>query len=573
MKHTPSFFPELGFGLGLRIPHYQHIFEHLPAVDWFEIISENFMDTDGRPKRNLARIREHYPVVMHGIALSIGTVDPLNSDYLKKLKALADWLKPAWISDHLCWTGIAHKNSHDLLPVPYTEEALKHIVERIKRVQDVLERPIALENPSTYLEFKTSIIPEAEFLAQMANESGCNLLLDVNNVYVSSYNHRLDPQAYIDALPLDKVVQIHLSGHSNMGTHIVDTHDDHVVDGVWALYKYVVHKAGRTPNTMVEWDDRIPTWDVLVAELDKAKAAALDAAHFAPLPDLAKPGAPYTPNHITALPEAQTRMQEAILQGGKWDSKPEEWIRPKETFAPADQLAVYINAYRFRLYDITAEDYPVLKHYLGNEAFEQLITDFVNAVESRHFNVSRYTMHVPDFLSEHKTADACAHEVALLENAVSQLTDPEETPPLTPEHLEGMTPERLMESVLHPRKALQLFAFAYPVNAYYRAVKEEKSPKKPKKKKTYVAVFRHEDVVWRMELARNEYYLLDALFQGMQVGEAIAFLQKEYGVSDEALMSELSAWFARWMRNGLLAFTPHPVTAEAVEYAFPGLES
>ena len=277
MQNNTEHFPHLGFGLGLRIPHYAHIFEHTPPVDWFEIISENFMDTDGKAKRNLARIREQYPVVMHGLALSIGTVDPLNSEYLRKLKKLADEINPAWISDHLCWTGIAHKNSHDLLPVPYTEEALKHIVSRIKQVQDYLERPIALENPSTYLEFKTSHIPEAEFIAAMAQESGCHLLLDVNNVYVSCYNHRLDAKAYIDALPMDKVAQIHLSGHSNYGTHIIDTHDDHVVDEVWALYKYATYKAGRTINTMVEWDDKVPEWDVLYAELGKAKAAAADA--------------------------------------------------------------------------------------------------------------------------------------------------------------------------------------------------------------------------------------------------------------------------------------------------------
>ena len=273
MHDTHEHFPHLGFGLGLRIPHYAHIFEHAPAVDWFEIISENFMDTDGKARRNLARIRERYPVVMHGIALSIGTVDPLNSEYLRKLKKLADEIDPAWISDHLCWTGIAHKNSHDLLPVPYTEEALKHIVGRIKQVQDYLERPIALENPSTYLEFQSSHIPEAEFIAAMAQESGCHLLLDVNNVYVSCYNHRLDAKAYIDALPMDKVAQIHLSGHSNHGTHIIDTHDDHVVDEVWALYKYASHKAGRTINTMVEWDDNLPEWDVLHAELRQSKAS------------------------------------------------------------------------------------------------------------------------------------------------------------------------------------------------------------------------------------------------------------------------------------------------------------
>ncbi|MBY0408432.1 MAG: DUF692 domain-containing protein, partial [Rickettsiales bacterium] len=293
MKTTSSNLPNLGFGLGLRPKHYSYIFEHQPKVDWFEIISENFMDTDGKPRRNLARILEYYPVVMHGVAMSIGTVDPLNSEYLTKLKKLADDIKPAWISDHLCWTGIAHKNTHDLLPVPYTEEALKHITQRIKDVQDFLERPIALENPSTYLEFKQSSMPEAEFIARMAEESGCNLLLDVNNVYVTCFNHRLDPKAYLDTLPLDRVIQIHLSGHTNNGTHIIDTHDDHVVDEVWQLYKYGVHKAGRVPNTMVEWDDNIPDFDVLYAELGKAKVASRDAHNYMPLPDLAKQEAPY----------------------------------------------------------------------------------------------------------------------------------------------------------------------------------------------------------------------------------------------------------------------------------------
>ena len=280
MTHPSTSTPYLGFGLGLRIPHYAHILETKPAVDWFEIISENFMDTDGRPKRKLVEFREHYPIVMHGVAMSIGTADTLNSEYMRKLKTLKNWLKPAWISDHLCWTGIAHKNSHDLLPVPYTEEALKHITQRIKEVQDFLECPIALENPSTYLEFKASEISEAEFTARMAKDSGCNLLLDVNNVYVTCFNHRVDAKAYIDALPLNQVIQIHLSGHSNMGTHIIDTHDNHVVDGVWQLYKYVTHRAGRTFNTMIEWDDRIPEFPVLYGELEKAKAAAKDAQHY-----------------------------------------------------------------------------------------------------------------------------------------------------------------------------------------------------------------------------------------------------------------------------------------------------
>ena len=554
MHGTHEHFPYLGFGLGLRIPHYAHIFEHAPAVDWFEIISENFMDTDGKARRNLARIRERYPVVMHGIALSIGTVDPLNSEYLRKLKKLADDIEPAWISDHLCWTGIAHKNSHDLLPVPYTEEALKHIVSRIKQVQDCLERPIALENPSTYLEFKTSHIPEAEFIAAMARESGCHLLLDVNNVYVSCYNHCLDAKAYIDVLPMDKVAQIHLSGHSNHGTHIIDTHDDHVVDEVWALYKYATHKAGRTINTMVEWDDNLPEWDVLYAELGKAKLAAVDARNYAPLPDLARDQQHYVANILTPLGEAQSRMQEAILRGESVENDPDTWIRAKERFAPTDQLAVYINAYRARLHEVTAEDYPVLKHYLGDGTFDALITDFVTHTHSAHFNIGRYAAHLPAFLAQHSAGDPFAQELAVLENALSRLHDMEETTPLEPAHLVGMNAESLMDVVLTPRAALQLFVFDHPVNDYYLATKEGLSPTPPVPEKTCLAAFRHEDVVWRMELAALEYHLLQKLFTGMPIGTALHALQTELVVSEDELAAQLSALFSRWMRNGLLRY-------------------
>jgi uncharacterized protein (UPF0276 family) len=551
--HSP-YFPELGFGLGLRPPHYAYIFEHQPKVDWFEIISENFMDTDGRPKRNLARVREQYPVVMHGVALSIGTVDPLNSEYLAKLKELIDFVKPAWVSDHLCWTGIAHRNSHDLLPLPYTEEALNHVVARIKQVQDFLEQPIALENPSTYLEFKTSHMDEAEFIARMVKESGCQLLLDVNNVYVSCYNHRLDPKAYIDALPLDQVVQVHLSGHLNKGTHIIDTHDDVVVDAVWELYKYVTNRAGRTLNTMIEWDDKLPPFEALYAELEKAKRAARDAErYYTTISDFTYQKTQHTPHNVT-LGEVQTWMQEAILQGSQFNSQqPDQWIRAKHQFTATEQLEVYTNAYRWRLVDTTAEDYPVLQQYLGTESFDALIDNFVDHTYSTHFNIGRYAAKLPQFLAQRANADAFSIELAILENAVSQLTDPAETQALTSDHFVGMTTDALMESMLRPRTALQLFAFNYPVNSYYLAVKEGRFPEPPRAEKSFVVVFRHEDTVWRMDLERDEFYLLQTLFAGVPIGKALETVQQEFEIPSDTLTAQLSHWFARWMRNGLLA--------------------
>jgi len=262
--------PNLGLGLGLRGEHFNHILKEEPEVDWFEIISENFMDSGGRPRYVLDQIAERYPVVMHGVSMSIGSSDPLNFEYLKKLKTLAKAINPVWISDHLCWTGVLGINSHDLLPVPLHEESLKHITARILKVQDYLERPLILENPSTYLSFKDSTIEEWEFLRLMTEETGCGLLLDVNNVYVSAFNNEFDPIAYIEGLPHNRIVQMHLAGHQHCGDHIVDTHDRAVVDEVWELFRMAWQKTGGVA-TLLEWDGNIPEFDVCHAELLKAK--------------------------------------------------------------------------------------------------------------------------------------------------------------------------------------------------------------------------------------------------------------------------------------------------------------
>jgi uncharacterized protein (UPF0276 family) len=263
--------PNLGVGLGLRAVHYPHILSEWPEVDWFEIISENFLDTQGRPLEILDRLSERYPIVMHGVSMSIGSTDPLDWEYLKKLRALRVRSKARWFSDHLCWTGVAGKNTHDLLPLPYTEEALAHLVSRVKQVQDFFEAPLLLENPSSYAEFAGSTMGEHEFLAALAEEADCGLLLDVNNVYVSSYNHGLDADAYLAALPLDRVGQIHVAGHTNNGTYIVDTHIGPVIDEVWALFEKA-HKAVGGAATLLEWDAEIPEFAETHAEALKARA-------------------------------------------------------------------------------------------------------------------------------------------------------------------------------------------------------------------------------------------------------------------------------------------------------------
>jgi uncharacterized protein len=261
--------PDLGIGVGLRTVHFGHILAQQPPVDWFEVLSENFLDTGGRPLYVLDQIAERYPVALHGVSMSIGSTDPLDVGYLGKLKALADRTKACWVSDHLCWTGVLGRNTHDLLPMPYTEEALGYTITRVREVSERLERPLVLENPSSYVQFAGSTMSEWEFLSRLAEQADCGLLLDVNNVFVSAFNHGFDPLEYIAGIPADRVVQYHVAGHTNKGTHILDTHSDHALPEVWELYRLAWKRTGATA-TLYEWDEDIPEFDVVHAEARKA---------------------------------------------------------------------------------------------------------------------------------------------------------------------------------------------------------------------------------------------------------------------------------------------------------------
>jgi uncharacterized protein len=265
-----SDFPMLGYGVGLRRQHYSHVLETRPAVDWFEVISENFMVAGGRALEVLEGVRANYPIAMHGVSMSIGSTDPLNRTYLRQLRDLARRFEPAWISDHLCWTGVGGRNLHDLLPLPYTDEAIRHVVARIREVQDALERPILIENVSSYMAFADSTMCEWEFISAIANEADCGILLDINNIFVSAFNHRFDANDYIDAVPAERVVQYHLAGHSDHGTHLLDTHDHPLRDEVWALYERAARRFGAV-SAMVEWDDNIPEFAELARIADRAR--------------------------------------------------------------------------------------------------------------------------------------------------------------------------------------------------------------------------------------------------------------------------------------------------------------
>ncbi len=271
--------PHPGHGVGLRPPHYPRILDGTARADWFEVISENFMVDGGRPLRVLERARALAPVVLHGVSMNLGGTDPLDARHLEALDTLIRRFAPAWVSEHLCWGAFGRHYAHDLLPLPFTEEALRQVVQRIRRVQDRLGRRILVENVSSYVTFGHSAMPEWTFLAAVAEAADCGILLDVNNVYVSAVNHGFSADEYVEGLPLDRIGQIHLAGHSDAGTHLLDTHDHPVPEPVWDLYRAALRRFGPVP-TLVEWDDRIPSFDELVAEGDRARsieAEVLDA--------------------------------------------------------------------------------------------------------------------------------------------------------------------------------------------------------------------------------------------------------------------------------------------------------
>lgn len=263
-------FTDYGIGIGLRIPHYNHIFEHKPHVDWFEIISENYMVDGGRPLAVLDQILERYRVVQHGVAAYFGSVSALNREHMRRLKTLVRRTKTPWLSDHLCWGSVDGTYSHDLLPMPYTKEAVQVTARKIRQMQDFLEIPVVVENVSSYAEFVDSSMTEWEFLNEVVELANCGILLDVNNIYVSSQNHDFDPHVYLDAVPAQRVAQIHIAGHSRYRKYILDTHDHPVIDPVWALYEHAIRRCGPTA-TLLEWDDRIPAFEEVHAEALKAK--------------------------------------------------------------------------------------------------------------------------------------------------------------------------------------------------------------------------------------------------------------------------------------------------------------
>ena len=378
------------------------------------------MDSQGRPRHVLGQIAERYPVVLHGVSLSIGSTDPLNFDYLAKLKRLAQQIRPRWISDHLCWTGVLGLNAHDLLPIPLNEETLAHVVARVRTVQDYLERPLVLENPSTYVTFADSTMSEWAFLTRLAAEADCGLLIDVNNVYVSSVNHDFDPREYIENLPHERIVQCHLAGHTNCGTHLIDTHDDHVIDPVWELYR-LAHQLTGGISTLLEWDARIPEFhggarrsaqgprgDCRPAVSRPGASRCAAARRRGLKPHRVPRGRPSMSQHTgggepSDLQRLQRWMQSVITHPGgvsegvasvrsreHLELGPaglESVIARSRALTSAQRLEIYVDAYHERLLECLREEFPATRHAVGDELFDALAFGYLQHEPSRSYTL------------------------------------------------------------------------------------------------------------------------------------------------------------------------------------------
>ena len=527
------------YGLGLRSKHYDYILEHKPQLDFFEIISENFMESQGRPREMLDKIRAHYAIITHGVSLSIGSTDPLNKTYLTALKKFVDEINPEIISDHLCWTGINGHNTHDLLPLPLTSESLEHTVNRTKQVQDFLGRKILIENPSTYLTFKADYIPEYEFMAQLAEKADCGILLDVNNIFVSSFNHRLNAKKYIDAIPFSRVGQIHLAGHANKKTHIVDTHDDFVNDEVWKLYQYAINKAESSIKIMVEWDGNIPDFPVLAAEIGKARAVSTKHGEW----KFADNNYQNNPSNHN-LKTLQTNLQSAI-HSGDLDGA-DMWILPKENFAPDEQLAVYVAAYRLRIHDSIIDDYEFTRKYLGADNFTMLIRNYIESTPSEFYDMAQFTSQFADWLGAQNIPEF-AKELADLERNIAVCYDMKACEAATQIHFAGVSPESFLELKLKPRTASILRSYNNDVNSFV----SEKSPDNEAKIHP-ILVYRKTDKVFRLALDEAEYEILKAFEAGKTIAEAITKTQEKLDISEEEIATKLQNYFAKWIANEVL---------------------
>lgn len=546
----------LGFGLGLRTPHYNDFLSAPQPLDWLEIISDNFLVDGGKPLVMLERIRRDYPMAMHGVAMSIGAAEGVDVAYLRRVKALADRIEPLWVSDHLCWTGTPPQHLHDLYPLPYTDEAARHVIEQIRRAQDILQRRLVLENVSSYIDFKHNAASEWQFLAHIAEAADCLLLVDVNNIYVSSVNHGFDPLTYLRALPARRVQQMHLAGHSDNGGYVIDTHDHPVAPAVWALYAQACRLYGPVA-TMIERDDDIPELGVLLDELAIARRMADEVAQEA------QPGGPATsaslpmdaPADRSAEPpllQLQRSLANYILDRPAADAPPvSAWIRTPPGVDAAQRLGIYHNAYRARLAEVLAESFEKTCLYMGSDAFEQDARAFAVSHPPAVRNLAHYGADFVAYLAALYPGNPELRELAQLDWDLRTTFDEADAPALDTQAASAQEAALWLNrpQPLHP--SLKLRSIRSNVAQIWQAIHQDQD--------VPAAIHRDEPgtlLVWRKALLPH--------FQTLEPDQA-AFIQSlAQGRSIEATCADLAGtdvlpepqrlagWLQAWLEEGWL---------------------
>ena len=552
-----------GFGLGLRTQHYADFLAAPQPLDWLEIITDNFLVDGGKPLAILDRIRRDYPMAMHGVAMSIGAAGGIDTAYLAKVKALADRVEPMWVSDHLCWIGPGPEQLHDLYPLPYTDEAARHVIEQIRRAQDILQRRLVLENVSSYVAFSHNASSEWQFLSHIANAADCQLLVDVNNIYVSSVNHGFDPQDYLNGLPPERVQQMHLAGHADHGDYIVDTHDHAVAPAVWTLYEAACQRFGAVA-AMIERDDDIPPLATLLDELAVARNIAQQVARAdsaANVPRVADYAAPLTWKIDTAAPALQTvqaQWSDYILdRGNEAEGAALRGTSPQ-------RLGIYHHAYRARLAEVLADSFAKTALYMGTDTFDEQAQAFAVQMPPRTRSLGRYGDAFPDYLAQCYPDNPELHELAQLDWDLRTRFDGADAPALDAAAVQAADPAHqhhwlTWAQPLHP--SLLLRGITSNVVQIWRAIDDDAEVPEVQLLDAPKTL-----AIWRKDL-QPHFQTLDAdeaaFVRHLQAGSSIESTADT--LAGTALLpdpSKLAGWLQAWLRDGLLG---QPVVEEVAE--------
>jgi uncharacterized protein (UPF0276 family) len=557
MNHHPLTVPPAGFGLGLRTTHYPDFLAGKQPLDWLEIITDNYLVDGGKPLVTLDAIRRDYPMAMHGVALSLGAPQGHDRAYLRKVKALADRIDPLWISDHLCWIGPEPQQLHDLYPLPYTEEAARHLIAQIRQVQDVLQRRLVVENVSSYIDFAYSAATEWEFLSHVANEADCSLLVDINNIYVSSVNHGFDPLAYLRGLPAQRIQQFHLAGHSNEGTHIVDTHDHPVAEPVWALYAQASRMFGPI-TTMIERDDHIPPLPELLDELARARAIAADVAsqgkdsvQNAPSVRWSEP----SEKHDPGLQEMRLRMASYVLGPESGTQTIAPLVRQAAGVDTTMRLSIYHHAYRARLAEVLADSFEKTVLYMGSDSFTRHAREFAVQQPPLTRSLGQYGAALPAYLGTLYPHNPELRELAQLDWDLRSRFDCADAPALDAIAAAADTGQSWLvhAPVLHP--SLVLREITSNVVQLWKSIDEDLEVPAPAYRKMPMAL-----LVWRKDLQPHfktveglQAVWLRRLLAGASLSQACGEFE---GTPQMPEITVFGQWLAEWLEDGLLRPPP-----------------